>query len=141
MVSNYIKGINAESRVVKILIDSGYEILGRRIKTKYGEIDILAFKDNTVVAVEVKQRKTLDIARECLTNRQMHRIAKALQFIIYQHSILNAFGSTINPNISANHGCENSIIENYRIDVVLLDRTGNYKYIINAFSFETDTDF
>lgn len=121
MLSNYLKGINAESKVVKILIDSGYAILGRRVKTKYGEIDILAIKDNTVVAIEVKQRKTLDIARECLTIRQMHRIAKALQFIIYQRSTLNA-------------------LENYRIDVVILDRIGNYEYIMNAFSFETDTD-
>ncbi|MBR1944447.1 MAG: YraN family protein [Alphaproteobacteria bacterium] len=120
MVSNYIKGINAESRVVQILLDSGHEILGRRVKTKYGEIDILAFKNNTVIAIEVKQRKTLDIARECITTRQMHRISKSLQLIISQR------------NIS---------LENYRIDVVLLDRIGNYEYIINAFSFETDTEF
>ena len=124
MTSNYIKGINAESRVVKILLNSGYEILGRRIKTKYGEIDILAFKDNTVVAIEVKQRKTLEIARECLTNRQMHRISKALQLVMYQRSLEK----------------EKFIFENYRIDVVLLDRIGNYEYIINAFSFEADTD-
>ena len=125
MESNYIKGINAEARVVKILLNSGYEILGRRIKTKYGEIDILAFKDNTIIAIEVKQRKTLEIARECLTNRQMHRISKALQLIMYQRSVENS----------------EFTFENYRIDVVLLDRTGNYEYIINAFSFETDTDF
>lgn len=124
MESNYIKGINAESRVVKILLDSGYEVLGRRLKTKYGEIDILAFKDDTVVAIEVKQRKTLEIARECLTTRQMRRISKALQLIMYQRNIEN----------------NKFTFENYRIDVVLLDRTGNYEYIINAFSFETDTD-
>ncbi|MBQ9441166.1 MAG: YraN family protein [Alphaproteobacteria bacterium] len=119
MLSNYVKGINAEARVVNILINYGCDILGRRVKTKYGEIDILAYKNNTVVAVEVKQRKTLNIARECLTNRQMHRISKALQLIIYERNLL---------------------FENYRIDVVLLDRIGNYEYIINAFSFETDTD-
>lgn len=136
MVNSYIKGINAESRVVKILLNSGYEILGRRIKTKYGEIDILAIKDNTVIAVEVKQRKTLDIARECLTNRQMHRISKALQWIIYQHSISNEIVS----NMFDLTNNQNTFV-NYRVDVVLLDRTGNYEYIINAFSFETDTDF
>ena len=121
MLSNYLKGINAESRVVKILTDSGYYILDRRLKTKYGEIDILALKNNTVVAIEVKQRKTLDVARECLTLRQMHRISKALQLIISQRSTLNT-------------------LENYRIDVVILDRQGNYEYIVNAFSFEADTD-
>ena len=120
MLTSYAKGINAESKVINILVNSGYEILGKRIKTKYGEIDILALKDNTVIAIEVKQRKTLDIARECLTSRQMHRIAKALQLIVYERSIL---------------------FENYRIDVVCLDRIGNYEYIINAFSFETDIEF
>ena len=121
MLSNYLKGINAEDKVVRILLNHGYEILGRRVKTKYGEIDILAFKNNTVVAIEVKQRKTLDIARECLNVRQMHRIAKALQLVIYERNSLNT-------------------LENYRIDVVILDRNGNYEYIMNAFSFEADTD-
>ena len=119
MLSNYVKGINAEAKAVEILVNCGYEILGRRIKTKYGEIDILVFKDNTVVAVEVKQRKNLNIARECLTTRQMHRISKALQLIIYQRNFL---------------------FENYRVDVVLLDRIGNYEYILNAFLFEAETD-
>ena len=120
MVSSYIKGVNAESRAVEILVNSKYKILGRRVKTKYGEIDILALKNNTVVAVEVKQRKTLDIARECITIRQMRRISKALQLIISERNML---------------------LENYRIDVIILDEIGNYEYIINAFSFETDTEF
>ena len=121
MLTTYEKGINAENRVVEILTNSGYEIIGRRVKTKYGEIDILAFKNNTLIAIEVKQRKTLNIARECLSNKQKHRISKALQLIISQR---NSY-----------------IFENYRIDVVLLDRKGNYEYIINAFSFETDIEF
>ena len=120
MISSYIKGINAESRAEEILLNLGYQILGRRVKTKYGEIDILVLKDNTVVAVEVKHRKTLDIARECITIRQMRRISKALQLIISERNML---------------------LENYRIDVIILDEIGDYEYIISAFSFETDTEF
>ena len=119
MLSSYDKGIAAESLIVQQLIRNGYELLGRRIRTKYGEIDILAFHENTVIAIEVKQRKTIDIARECLTYRQMRRISKALQFIISERGMM---------------------FENYRIDVICLNQTGKYEHIVNAFAFETDTD-
>lgn len=114
-LTNYEKGISAELCAEKELQTRGYEILGRRLRTKYGEIDILAKKGNDIVAVEVKQRKTLDNARSCISIRQQRRILNALLFIMSNR---------------------NELFENYRIDVVCLDSVGRFEYIENAFPIE-----
>ena len=111
----YEKGISAELCAEKELITRGYKILGKRVRTEYGEIDILAQKGEDVVAIEVKQRKTLDGARECLSIRQRKRIANAFLFIISNR---------------------NEVFENYRIDMVCLDAVGRFDYIENAFYIE-----
>ena len=42
----------------RFLYRKGYKILGKNVKTFVGEIDILAKKENLVVFVEVKTRKS-----------------------------------------------------------------------------------
>jgi putative endonuclease len=113
--SSYEKGISAELCAEKVLLSKGYHILKKRVRTKYGEIDILAQKGNDLVAVEVKQRKSLAAARECISSRQQRRISNALTHIISTRS---------NP------------FENYRIDVICLDSIGRYEHIENAFFIE-----
>ena len=115
-LTNYEKGISAELCAEKELKTKGYQILGRRLKTKYGEIDILAKNGTDIVAVEVKQRKTLDDARSCISMRQQRRILNALLFIISNR---------------------NELFENYRIDVICLDSVGRFEHIENAFPIET----
>lgn len=114
-LSTYEKGIFAESCAAKELKSKGYKIIGRRIRTKYGEIDILAQKGNDVVAVEVKQRKTLSEAKGCISIRQQKRILNALLFIMSER---------------------NELFENYRIDVICLDSVGRFEHIENAFPIE-----
>lgn len=114
-LSNYEKGISAELCAQKILESKGFKILGKRIRTPYGEIDILAQKDSDLIAVEVKQRKTLSAAKACITTRQQHRILNSLLYIIPQRK---------------------EIFENYRIDVVCLDSVGRFEYIENAIQLE-----
>ena len=60
----YERGLNAEALAESHLKAQGYAILAKRFKTKQGEIDILAAKDEFIVAVEVKARKTLEAALE-----------------------------------------------------------------------------
>ncbi len=114
-LSTYEKGISAERIAAKVLQDEGYEILGHRIRTSYGEIDLLAKKENEVVAIEVKQRKTMSDAKCCISFRQQKRILNALLFIASQR---------------------NKPFENYRIDVVCLDAVGRFEHIENAFAIE-----
>jgi putative endonuclease len=54
----------------------GYEILARRYRTKYGEIDIVARDGDTVVIVEVKTRdgRTFGSGADAVTPLKQHRI-------------------------------------------------------------------
>lgn len=61
------------------LMAKGYRILGRRLRTPYGEVDVAAWKHGTLVIVEVKARKTLDDAVFAITPRAQERIARAAQ--------------------------------------------------------------
>jgi putative endonuclease len=60
----------------------GYRILKHRFRTPVGEIDIIALKQNTVVAVEVKMRHTVQAAIESLTSSQCQRIERALMWFL-----------------------------------------------------------
>ena len=53
-------GKSGEDRAVAELQRRGYAILARRYRTRYGEIDLVADDDGTIVFVEVKARHTQD---------------------------------------------------------------------------------
>ena len=55
----------------------GYRVLGFRLKTPQGEIDILALKHRIVVVVEVKRRTTLEAALDAVRWRQRERLRRA----------------------------------------------------------------
>jgi len=54
------KGRRAETIAVWYLRLKGYRILAKRVRTRAGEIDIVARHGDTLVFVEVKARATLD---------------------------------------------------------------------------------
>lgn len=51
-----IKGLRAEEFAVNYLQERGYRIISRNYYCSYGEIDIIAEKDEYIVFVEVKSR-------------------------------------------------------------------------------------
>ena len=53
-------GYLGEDLAVNHLLNQGYQILERNWRSGHKEIDIIALKDNTLVAVEVKTRKSND---------------------------------------------------------------------------------
>lgn len=57
----------------------GYQILERRYKTKQGEIDIIARKKNVLIIAEVKQRQSLDKAKDSITDYARLRITRAAE--------------------------------------------------------------
>lgn len=74
-------GRKAEWRAALLLMLKGYRILGFRLKTPVGEIDLLAYRGRTLVVVEVKQRATLEAALDCVTYDQRQRLRRAAQMI------------------------------------------------------------
>ena len=51
-------GLYGEDIAVRYLAHQGYVILARRWRTRFGEIDVIAKKNNEIVFVEVKTRAT-----------------------------------------------------------------------------------
>jgi putative endonuclease len=72
-----LSGRRAEWRAALLLMLKGYRVLGFRLKTRQGEIDLLAQRRRTLVVVEVKQRATLEAALECVTPAQRERLRRA----------------------------------------------------------------
>lgn len=70
-------GRRAEDWAAWYLRIKGYSILGRRVKTLGGEIDIIAKKGGVLVFAEVKQRQTREGAEESLTPYLMRRVTTA----------------------------------------------------------------
>jgi putative endonuclease len=59
------------------LMAKGYRILGFRLKTPQGEIDLLARKGKVLAVVEVKLRTTSELAREAVRRPQRQRLRRA----------------------------------------------------------------
>jgi len=71
------RGRVAEWIAICFLMAKGYRILGHRLRTPYGEVDIAAWKDRVLVIIEVKARSTYDAGAYALTPAAQQRIARA----------------------------------------------------------------
>lgn len=71
------RGRVAEWIAILFLMCKGYRILGHRLRTPYGEVDIAAWKDRVLVIVEVKVRRTYDAGAYAVTPMAEQRIARA----------------------------------------------------------------
>ncbi len=59
------------------LMLKGYRILGFRLRTAEGEVDLLALRGQVLAVVEVKSRATLAEALEAVTAAQRDRLRRA----------------------------------------------------------------
>lgn len=70
-------GRRAEVLAALWLMAKGYRILGFRLATPLGEIDLLAQRGGVLVVVEVKQRATIEDALDAVTPTQRDRLRRA----------------------------------------------------------------
>ncbi|MTI18532.1 YraN family protein [Rhodobacteraceae bacterium RKSG542] len=73
----YHKGLMAEQCCAAYLRRNYWRILETRYKAKGGEIDIIARRGACLAFIEVKARKTRDLAIEAISQRNQTRIANA----------------------------------------------------------------
>lgn len=114
------KGSYAEQLVATMLYNTGYRIVARNYRKRYGEIDIIVRNRTSVVFVEVKRRDTayVDAAEVVMPAKQKKIVLVAKEFI-------------------ATHTEYDEMI--YRFDVALVDcneTTQTIRYIENAFTAE-----
>ena len=72
-----LRGRVAEWTAMAYLMCKGYRILGHRLRTPHGEVDVAAWKQGVLVIVEVKARATYDAGAYAVTPRAQARIAQA----------------------------------------------------------------
>jgi putative endonuclease len=70
-------GRRGEIWAMAALLLRGYRILARNLRLPVGEIDLIAMRGRTIVFVEVKARRDLDVARTAITPKQRQRVARA----------------------------------------------------------------
>jgi putative endonuclease len=82
-------GLLGENVACDELRRRGYEILERRYRTRYGEIDIVAKDGETIVFVEVKARDGRDFGdgAEAVTPWKQRRISRMAQDFLLRRQI------------------------------------------------------
>jgi len=75
------RGRLAEWAAIIFLMCKGYRILGHRMRTPFGEVDVAAFKNGVLVIAEVKARDTYEAGAWAVTPTARRRIARAAQVL------------------------------------------------------------
>ncbi len=87
------RGRRSEMLASLLLMAKGYRILGRRVKTHLGEIDLIARSPKGIVCfIEVKARGTANEAVQSIGPRQQGRIARAAALYLARRPALAAKG-------------------------------------------------
>jgi putative endonuclease len=84
-LTNAETGMRAEQSACTALASDGWRILGRRVRTKVGEIDAVAEKDGILAFVEVKARPNLAMAAAALGPRQQGRLVAAAELLLAEN--------------------------------------------------------
>jgi putative endonuclease len=84
------RGRVAEWAAMLYLMCKGYRILGHRLRTPYGEVDIAAWKGKALVIVEVKARASYDAGAYAVTPMAQQRIARAAQSLAGRWRLMQA---------------------------------------------------
>ncbi|MBX3428045.1 MAG: YraN family protein [Hyphomonadaceae bacterium] len=84
------RGRTAEWIAMAYLMCKGYRILGHRLRTPYGEVDVAAWKDGVLVIAEVKARATYEAGAYAVTPMAQQRIARAAQALAGRWRITSA---------------------------------------------------
>ena len=82
------KGHRSEWLAAAWLMLEGYQLLGFRLKTRAGEIDILARKGKVLAVVEVKRRATRDQALGAIGPDQYDRLLSVGRAVLRQRPSL-----------------------------------------------------
>ncbi len=105
------KGREGEAQAAQWLMQQGWEVIAQRIKTKQGEIDLIARKPGITAFVEVKwRRRAVDLAT-AIDERRLARVAAAVEAVAHEYA-----------------GVEDDIT----IDVILLAPGTRPRHIANA---------
>ena len=96
-----------EQQAEKFLLEKGYQILTRNVRTPYGEIDLIAQKDEILVFVEVKTRssRTYGNPEEAVTETKLTHMIDSAESYLQENT---------------------DSLQDWRIDVIAVTKTSGY---------------
>ena len=84
VASHLLRGCKGERIACRFLMRQGFDILARRYRNSFGELDIIAFENETLAFVEVKTRSSRKFGDpwEFVDRNKQHRIRRAAEKFI-----------------------------------------------------------
>lgn len=77
----------AEERGAEYLRKNGFRILDRNVYNRFGEIDIIAFRDNVIHFVEVKSAMSYEQAINNITPSKLQKLGRTIQFYLQKKKL------------------------------------------------------
>lgn len=84
---NNLFGRTGEQIAINLLIENGYKIIDKNFHSRFGEIDIIAIVDSTLVFVEVKtrQNRKFGMPQEAVTPQKIYKIKRTGEYYSLLH--------------------------------------------------------
>ena len=81
------RGREGEAEAARWLSEKGWEILAQRVKTKLGEIDLIARHGNQIAFIEVKWRRRAADLATAIDERRLARVAAAVEIVAHEYAL------------------------------------------------------
>ncbi len=110
---NRIKGKDGEEMAAHYLRENGYQIIDQNNSTKFGELDLIATKNDILVFVEVKFKQTEDFGtpEEMIGINKLNQVRRTAELYLLT-----------NPDIAKNY-------DKYQIDAIcIVEETGRISH-------------
>lgn len=122
------RGIWAEAACAATLVLRGYRILGRRMRSPVGEIDILARRGPVLAIIEVKARQDITQAAEAVTPRQQDRLVRAAGWVVAGRPDLAAMQIRFDVMLVTPWRWPEHIVDAWRADAQRLNSSGKVSW-------------
>ncbi len=80
------RGREGEAEAAQWLMQQGWSLLAERVKTKLGEIDLIARKGTLVAFIEVKWRRRIADLATAIDERRLARVAAAVEVVAHEYA-------------------------------------------------------
>ena len=80
------RGREGEAEAAMWLAQQGWRIVAERVKTKAGEIDLIAKRTGLVAFVEVKWRARAAALADAIDEKRLTRVAKAAEIVAHEYA-------------------------------------------------------
>ena len=109
---NRAEGIQGEAIVARYLREQGYRLAAHGYRSRYGEIDLIAWDGGVLCFVEVKTRTNLNMAlpREYVTPQKQNRLRKTAMMYLAEKR-LDCCARFDVAEVYAEHGFDQARIE------------------------------